>query len=207
MTLSVSDLKRLLGITGHALALTVEHVFDGSLEAGFIPKVARAPVGGPIALTMNIWEHPPQCASGIGLEIGKHAFRRGSAANDSMDVSCPDVESMGHPFAMYAGRSKCVQYRPAGCRIEGPGALVQMRTPIVLSLGIRDEYKAALDAMLRIHPALFRTRQVRSVGGERQKIGQRRHMKPVVEARPNSRRSSLRSLTLPAPFRDPTSIR
>lgn len=190
------------GIPSHFFALAIQHIFHRSPKAHFIPEIARASaVIGPVAATPILRECTTECASGIGLVIGKHALGSGFAPDHGMDVSRPDMESMGSPFAVVADRSKRLQHDAPRFGIQGPRGLFQMLAPRSLPRWIGGQDRAAVHAVLCIHPTLFRTRQMSAVGGECQQVGQWSHIEQVWKAVWNSRLPRSRSLTLPAPFR------
>ena len=101
------------------------------------------------------------------------------------------MEGVGPPLAMDAHRTKRLQDDSSGLELDCPGCLVEMNLPVDLPHWIGWQHGAAGKGMLRIDPTLFRARQMCSIGGEYQEVGQNRHTKPVPDLVRNSQPSNL----------------
>lgn len=193
-------IRQHVGTTSHWFSLSIQHIFHGSFKAHFVPEITRASVMGPIVAALDVRENTTECASGVGFAIGEHALGSCLARDHRVDVSRPDMESIGRPFPVPADRPESPQrYTPRFC-VQRPRRLLQMREPVSLPRGTGRQCRSAVDAVLHIYPALFRTRQMSAIGRKRQQIGQRSHIEQVLTAVWNSRLYHFRSLTLPARF-------
>jgi len=134
---------------------------------------------GPITLPPGSYTGGPQCPREIGFELGKHTFGLYVSPDHGVNMRTANMHRMRNPSPILANHENRVQAEKATLPVQDKRNFGQARSPISLPFWIVWLQRAAWNAVLSIHPSVFRSRKMRAITGKSQHISQCAHIRSV----------------------------